>query len=62
MEQQTGSKLGKAYIKGICCHRASLTSAAIGDATVGREGGRETLFLFAYHITVSSVPPKFPIG
>ena len=25
MEQQTGSKLGKEYIKAVCCHSASLT-------------------------------------
>ena len=25
MEQQTGSKLGKEYIKAICCHSAYLT-------------------------------------
>ena len=26
MEQQTGSKLGKDYIKAVCCHPAYLTS------------------------------------
>ena len=26
MEQQTGSKLGKAYVKAVCCHPAYLTS------------------------------------
>ena len=26
MEQQTGSKLGKEYVKAICCHPAYLTS------------------------------------
>ena len=26
MEQQTGSKLGKEYIKAVCCHPAYLTS------------------------------------
>ena len=25
MEQQTGSKLGKAYVKALCCHPAYLT-------------------------------------
>ena len=25
MEQQTGSKLGKKYVKAICCHHAYLT-------------------------------------
>ena len=25
MEQQTGSKLGKEYVKAICCHSAYLT-------------------------------------
>ena len=25
MEQQTGSKLGKEYIKAVCCHPAYLT-------------------------------------
>ena len=25
MEQQTGSKLGKEYVKAVCCHRAYLT-------------------------------------
>ena len=26
MEQQTGSKLGKEYVKAVCCHPAYLTS------------------------------------
>ena len=26
MEQQTGSKLGKEYVKAVCCHSAYLTS------------------------------------
>ena len=26
MEQQTGSKLGKKYIKAVCCHRAYLNN------------------------------------
>ena len=26
MEQQTGSKLGKEYVKAVCCHAAFLTS------------------------------------
>ena len=26
MEQQTGSKLGKEYVKAVCCHPADLTS------------------------------------
>ena len=25
MEQQTGSKLGKEYVKAVCCHLACLT-------------------------------------
>ena len=44
MEQQTGSKLGKEYIKAICCHpaeyimqNARLDEAQAGIKTAGRK-------------------------
>ena len=37
MEQQTGSKSGKEYIKAVCCHPAYLTmrNAGLDEAQVG---------------------------
>ena len=29
MEKQTGSKLGKEYVKAVCCHPAYLTSMQV---------------------------------
>ena len=44
MEQQTGSELGKEYIKAIYCHPAYLTSGGGGPGTAsgGGAGGGES--------------------
>ena len=36
MEQQTGSKLGKEYIKAVCCHPAYLTYMQSTSCTLGQ--------------------------
>ena len=61
MEKQTGSKLGKEYIKDVCCHPAYLTyveyimqNAGLGEAQAGiKIAGRHISKLrYAYDTTL----------
>ena len=54
MEQQTGSKLEKEYVKPICCHPACLTdmhimrTATLDEAQVGIKIARRNINNFRY--------------
>ena len=61
MKQQTGSKLGKEYIKAVCCHSAYLTymqniiwNAGLDEAQAGIKIARRNIdnFIYADNTTV----------